>query len=81
LSDESAQAENRLEDNGYTSRRDGETQHKEAHHQAGLRRSDVERGTHGRQCWQAHVDAEGRQGDEKAQQQNESHGGRLNAHG
>jgi hypothetical protein len=41
LSDGSAQAENRLEDHGSASRRDGETQHKEAHHQAGLRRSDV----------------------------------------
>ena len=41
----------------------------------------MERGTHGRQRRQAHVDAKRRQGDEKAQQQVESHGGRRNAHG
>jgi len=45
-----------------------------------LRRGDAECGTRGREGRQAHVDAEGRQGDEKAQQQGEGHGGRRNTH-
>ncbi len=62
-------------------RREGEAEHEQAHHQAGLRRRDVKRGGNRRQRRQAHVDAEGRQGDEKTQQQGKSHRGGRNTHG
>jgi hypothetical protein len=45
-----------------------------------LCRGDAEGGTRSREGRQAHVDAEGRQGDEKAQQQGERYGGRRNTH-
>lgn len=58
----------------------GETEHEEAHHQASLRGGDAECGTRSSEGWQAHVDAKRREGDEKAQQNRGSHGGRRNAH-
>ncbi|HKF60805.1 MAG TPA: hypothetical protein VKB42_05560 [Dongiaceae bacterium] len=49
-------------------RRDGETDHEQAHHQAGLGRPHAEGGARRREGRQAHIDAEGRQRHEKAQQ-------------
>jgi hypothetical protein len=45
-----------------------------------LSRRDAECGTRSREGRQAHVDAERRQGDEKAQQQGEGHGGGRYTH-
>jgi hypothetical protein len=49
------------------------------HHQPDLRGGNSECGACRREGWQAHVDAEGRQGDDKAQQTGEGNRGGRNA--